>query len=859
MRIDFHDGEFIVSCTFEERFLAKKAGYKWDALRKKWVTRSTGLAVIFGLDKLTDAARKACGLDQELRPPDGLEYLEFQKGGIKWGLEHLSALIADQPGLGKGHPHSTRIRTPQGWRAIGDLKHGDLVIGWEGKPIPVTGIFDRGVLPVYTVSFSDGAVIQCDADHLWTVCGAGADARLETIDTLELMGRINRGEDLAIPTLLDPAESEPKSFNVPPLTAGTDLASDNAKCNKRFIYPEKLDYELTDYAEGAAWQSLDFLRGIILTAGRVDGAAIRVKWFASPLWNQIERTVTACVRKVGGLTLISRRKQNCHVMRIYLPDHVSRQCVGVTSPARDLSGKWRAWTPQVPRRRVVSIIPFGTDFVRCIKVNGPGSLYVADHYIVTHNTIQAVGVMNALPHLDSALIIPPASLKPNWLREIKKWGTKKHLSVDIADGKNLPKSDIVIINPDVLAKHRDALRRREWGIIIPDEAHGFKNPEAGRTIELFGGMTKEFDATKKRKVKFRLDPIPKKRLLMLTGTPLANKPGDMWVPCRECDPLGLGSLGRPDARSYSERMSHEEAFHRRFAGGYSDTFGFVKNGTPNEQELKELNKLLKQRFMIRRLKADVLTELPEKIRQIVPLPADGMSRKMQAEKDAFAELMDAYEIQTGIRREMAPDEMVNALMTIRPETWETYAEQCGGDFNLAETPLTKLARIRQDLALAKLPMVVEYVQNLIDQDEKVVVFAYHQAVIEALAEHFRGKNSFGVSCIYGKTPQVSNRHPERTRQAQADAFQNDPNCRLIIGQYIAMGTGWTLTNARHNVFAELTWVPHELLQAEDRIHRIGSEIWDSVHCHHLVVQGSMDDVFVEKLIEKMRIIELALD
>lgn len=855
VKIDFQDGEFLVRCTFEERFLPKKAGYQWDALRKKWVTRSTGLAVMFGVDKLTDRARQACGLDAELRAPDGLDYLDFQKDGIKWGLEHLTALIADQPGLGKGHPLTTPVLTPSGWRPIGDLVVGDLIIGWLGAPIPVTGVFDRGVLPVYTVTFSDGASIQCDGEHLWTVWLDSDDAKTETINTLALAARVDRGEDLAIPTLVEPAQTRAQHFGVPALVVGTDVAGDHGvgrRAGSRFNEP--LTYNIRDYADGSPAQCIDFLRGVITTVGcasTFDGDVnLFVSFYRSPEGQDAAWTVTQCLRKIGGLT--EETRTSTHVrLRLHLPEEHYKACLGVTSSNRPLPQRWSGFKPGVPRRRVMSVRPAGRDFVRCISVNGPLNLYVADQCIVTHNTIQGVGVMNALPGLKNALIIPPASLKPNWMREIKKWSTH-NLSVDICDSKTFPNSNIVIINPEILIKHRDAIRRREWDIVIPDEAHQFKNPDAKRTKELFGGVIKEKDEFSTKARKFRLDPIPKKRLLLLTGTPLANKPGDMWVPCRECDPLGLGSLGK-------DPKDNEEMFHRLYCGGYSDAFGFVKNGEPSDKMLAELNKLLHERFMIRRLKADVLHELPPKIRQIVPMPADGMSRKMQAERDAFTELMDAYELQTGIRKEIDYRDMASAMLAIKPETWEMYAEQCGGEFDMAETPLTRLAKVRQELALAKLPMVIEYVQNLIDQDEKVVVFAYHQAVIEALVDHFRAKNSFSVACIYGKTPQESKRFPERTRQAQADMFQNDPFCRLFVGQYQAAGTGWTLTAARHNVFAELTWVPHELLQAEDRIHRIGSEIWDTVHCHHLVVQGSMDDVFVEKLVEKMRVIELALD
>jgi SWI/SNF-related matrix-associated actin-dependent regulator 1 of chromatin subfamily A len=844
MRIDFDGGEFVVSCKFEERHLPRAAGFKFDPERRKWVTRSTGLAVMFGVDKLTDRARKSIGLDGEIPCPDGLAYLDFQKDGIKFGLEHLTALIADQPGLGKGHPVTTQLLTPTGYRALGDLVYGDWLIGVTGAPIPVTGIFERGVIPIYSVRFSDGATIQCDGEHLWTVYPVSGPG--ETLDTMALAARLHAGDDLAIPTLFAPAETLPKVFNVTPLEAGTDQATSHGiDIKNRPAYPEIAPYDVRDYSKGSASQCMDFLKGIVTAIGRVrgDDCHLRIDIVKKPQAKHLVSTITACVHQLGGLIFKEQRFRRIR-LRVYLPDHVAYPVFGYANymEGHRLYRRWRDFKAIVPRRRIVSIEPCGRDKVRCISVEGFGNLYVAEKAIVTHNTIQGVGVMNATPNLQNGLIVSPASLKRNWFKEIAKWSTHKNLSVDIAQGPAFPKSDIVIINYDILARHRDKLREREWDIVIPDEQHYLKNKDSGRTKEFYGGVFKTKDGP--RTLKHRIEPIPAKRLLLLGGTPITNKPGDLWTTVQACDPLRLG-------RDY-------EKFHTTYSGGYWDANGFVPNGTPDEDALREFNKLAKERFMIRRLKADVLHELPPKIRRVVPLPMDGLRSKIDAEKKVLTDLLDIYEKMVGIRKEMSADDLVSAVFSIRPETWEKYAEQCSGDIT-ADTPLARLARARRDLAVAKLPMVIEYLQNLLDQGEKVVCFGYHQAVIEGLLEHFRKRNDFSTACIYGKTPQESVRFPERTRTRQVEMFQDDAFCRLFIGQYTAAGTGWTLTAARHWVAAEEVWGPAELLQAEDRCHRIGSEIWDSVWADHLIVEGSLDDTFIAKIFEKMRYIELALD
>lgn len=833
MKIDCVEGEYIVSCKFEERFLPKNAGFQWDPARKKWVTTNRGVAMTFGPDVLTDRAKAAFGLSGALPVPEGLAYLPFQEEGIRFAQARPRSLIADQPGLGKGHPITTRVLTVSGWKPIGALKLYERIIGADGKPYRVTGLFDRGMLPIYTVTFTDGASVQVDGDHLWSVTDCFGVR--QTMDTLVLAARVDEG--WAVPTMTAPAQVEPNLRTPYRLIAGTDLATTHGRGGGRRVrpvYPENL-YDasrLDEYAEGAPGQIMDFLQGVFTSIAVVRNGALQVDFRASPIGGTLASTVVRAVQRLGGIAHRARIWRR-HRLTIHLPADIKvwGPCLGLRAVPRGL-GRWASFEPGVPPRTITSITAAGRDQVRCISVEAPDRLYVTEHCIVTHNTIQGVGLMNTKPTLKNALIISPSSLKRNWLREVQKWCVHKHLSVDVVDGSKFPKSDITIINYDVLGRHRAALREREWEVVIPDEHHYCKNPDSGRTKELHGGVFVEKDGP--RRIKNRIEPIPAGQIVLLTGTPLANRPSDLFTTVRACDPWGLGK----DA----------EQFYRTYCGGYDDMNGFNKDGAPEPGALRILNKLMRERFMIRRLKADVLKDLPPKIRQIVPLPNDGLKKKIEEEKQAVADLLDAFEHMLGLRKEMSHDDMLNAVMAIKPEQWEEYAKSCANGIEPLDMPLTRLANARQDLAVAKLPMVREYVRNLVDQGEKVVVFGYHQAVIEGLLETFGDM----AACIYGKTPQ-------KRRQEQQDRFQTDPHCRVFIGQYTAAGTGWTLTQSCHFVSAELTWVPHELLQAEDRVHRIGSEIWDTVWAHHLVVEESMDFNMLGKLVAKMDVISLALD
>jgi SWI/SNF-related matrix-associated actin-dependent regulator 1 of chromatin subfamily A len=101
-------------------------------------------------------------------------------------------------------------------------------------------------------------------------------------------------------------------------------------------------------------------------------------------------------------------------------------------------------------------------------------------------TMQAIGTINADAGARSVLVICPASLKLNWAKELRKWLVRP-LSIGVAEGKVIPTTDVVIINYDIVSKHRAAIDAREWDILIVDEAHYLKNPKAGRTKAVLGG------------------------------------------------------------------------------------------------------------------------------------------------------------------------------------------------------------------------------------------------------------------------------------------------------------------------------------------------------------------------------------
>ena len=129
-----------------------------------------------------------------------------------------------------------------------------------------------------------------------------------------------------------------------------------------------------------------------------------------------------------------------------------------------------------------------------------------------------------------------------------------------------------------------------------------------------------------------------------------------------------------------------------------------------------------------------------------------------------------------------------------------------------------------------------------------MIFGHHRDVIARLAEGLSRFNP--VILVGGMAPQA--------RQNSIDAFQDDPSVRVFIGNIVAAGTGITLAPASSVcLFAELSWVPAEMSQCEDRLHRIGTI--DSVTVQHLVLEGSLDAMMVKVLIRKQRVLDAVLE
>lgn len=478
--------------------------------------------------------------------------------------------------------------------------------------------------------------------------------------------------------------------------------------------------------------------------------------------------------------------------------------------------------------KVVAIEDGGVIEVYDLVMDDPHRNFVANGIIV-HNcgkTIQAIGIFNMNQDIKSVLVICPASVKLNWEREFMKWAVRP-VKVGIAEGKDWPKGDpnVVIINYDIVAKHTENLRKKTWDLLVVDEIHYCKNPKAIRTKNIFG-WTPPKRGKEEDKAKDAISAIPAKIRLGMTGTPIVNRPQELYGLLSWLDPVEW-----PANKFFGFAKRYCDAKQVKIG---RDKWAWDFSGASN---LEELHHRLRSTLLIRRLKADVLTELPDKIRQVIEMPATGLEKLLAEEKAEFE-----AKFQEGRLLEI---EMEEARARGDKEAYKQAVEALA---SAASVAFEKMSAKRKQVALAKAPALIEHLKDCIENSGKVIFFAHHRDLIAQVVAAFPGPNE--VVAITGDTPMAK-------RQEAIDLFQTNPGTKLFVGSITACAEGITLTASSHVVFGELDWRPGKNQQAEDRAHRIGQK--NAVLIQHVVLKGSLDATIAKIAVAKQEIIDTALD
>lgn len=384
-----------------------------------------------------------------------------------------------------------------------------------------------------------------------------------------------------------------------------------------------------------------------------------------------------------------------------------------------------------------------------------------------------------------AVVVCPAVAKYVWESE-----AKQHCGwpVTICEGMEPPKqglqdtSGLVVINYDILKGWVRYLRDLNPQTIIFDECQNLVNRQRQRT----------------RAARALAATVP--CVFALSGTPLMNRPAELWP---------VLNILRPDLYPAFWPFAH------RYCAPKRRPWGWEYKGAAR---LDELNAELRQNLMLRYRKSEVLKELPPKFRATVACPLTG---------DARAEY-----------RKASTDFM----------SWLRQQDAIAAAGASRAPAMTMIGHLLQLVARLKFPLVVNWAnQFLIDKPgEKLILFGYHRKMIEALQRRVKAKSVV----IYGGVT-------GRARQAAIQQFQTDKRTRVAINQLQAGGVAATMTAATNVAFTQLWWRPGDFVQAGDRIHRIGQT--QTTYEHWLICPGTIEEKLCKVLEEKQAVLSAVLD
>ncbi|GAB5356345.1 hypothetical protein AAMO2058_000282600 [Amorphochlora amoebiformis] len=453
---------------------------------------------------------------------------------------------------------------------------------------------------------------------------------------------------------------------------------------------------------------------------------------------------------------------------------------GISLPAHLLSQ-----LPEILRKCIMDFQKEGVAFGHRCK----GRCMLADE-MGLGKTVQAIALAWLYRKEWPLLVICPSSMRFSWLDELEKWLPSLRASEFnlIRHGKDIDMvstAKVTIVTYGLLIQKEliSALAHQKFQVVIADESHYLKNRKAKRTKALV--------------------PILKsaKRAILLSGTPALARPEELFSQLNALQPKLWGSFS---------------TFTKRYCNAQFD-YRFKRWDTKGASNLPELNNRLKS-VMIRRLKSNVLHQLPEKRRQRINLQLPDAQAKALTDK-----LKEMYNLSKSDYQDMDP--------------WECR----GSIFSLC-------SQLYKETGLAKIALVRRYVSDLIKAGAKCIIFAHHLKVIEEI-EGLVASEGVGYIRITGETL-ASDRH------RQVKEFQEKDSVRVAVLSMTAAGQGITLTAASTVVFAELHWTPGVLQQAEDRAHRIGQK--NAINVMYLVAKGSLDEMLWNLLMKKVSVLSKAL-
>lgn len=802
--------------------------------------------------------------------------------GVIYGIDHPCFLLGDDQGLGKALALNTKIYTPRGYKEIKDIKVGDTVFNEEGKFVFVKNVFNHTDVKMRRITFLDGKHIDCCEDHLWFIYDQGIPRVVDTkwFDRKNHNG-VRRRDALRNKTNFNysiprcaPVQFSKQFVELAPYVMGCLLGDGGLTQNSvgftscdsyiidkmnsllpngyilnSSISMESISYNIVKetkdkknnevirylrrinlmgcnshtkfipdcYKYNTVESRIAVIQGLLDTDGYAADCNLLQYTTVS---RKLADDMTFMIESIGGL--VTERTDICRV-----GEQITGEAYTLTIKVDDpsllvtLPRKKEKLSPRKfkANRQIIRIDDLPNAPAKCIEVDGKSHLYLAEHFIVTHNTKQIIDLAvyrkknEGIKHC--LIICGVNGIKYNWENEVAihseedSWvlGTRwtkraprrkiEGSSADkLYDLQNLPANAFFIItNIETLRGLSTMVKKKrqfpiaeeinklcqtgQIGMVILDEAHKCKEPTSQQSKALLH--------------------IDSKYKIPLSGTFLMNNPLDLYMPLKWT--------------GFETHSFYEYKQYYCVMGGYMGTeiVGY--------RNLATLQETL-ARVMLRRTKEEVL-DLPPKIHSYDFVE---MTQKQQAVYDDVKK-----DIQQHINKVIVSDNPLAQLIRLRQATGHT---------GILSTEIS---------LSAKTDRMEEIVEEVVSVGGKCVIFSQWEQVT-ARVKYLLAK--YKPAYIVGDV--AANERMEQVRR-----FQEDKDCSVIIGTIGAMGTGLTLSAASTVIFLDEPWNRALKDQAEDRAHRIGTK--GTVSVITLICKDTIDERIMELVYKKGKMADLLLD
>ncbi|MFW5847369.1 MAG: SNF2-related protein [bacterium] len=715
---------------------------------------------------------------------EGIKLFPHQVSAAMFTNKVRNVLISHEMGLGKANPIDSNILTPNGWVKMGNIKVGDKVIGSDGKPKRVLGVYPQGKKDIYEITFNDKTTAQSCDEHLWNVNSYIRNWRKNSYQTKTLREIIDSGLKFKngnnkwyIP-IIKPVEFDEKKLLINPYILGAILGdgsittksnigfssidkplineTQNKLPEKHNLVPNgksKKDYYLTsdgklnlinrelkrlnlkgcnshtkfipdEYKFSSIEQRIEILRGLLDTDGhsRIDGI-IEITLASKQLIEDIQFIVQSLggIGRLHNKNIIYKGKQKSYYrLNIKLPPYII--------PFK-LSRKIETFKPPskyLPNRSIVDIKYVGKKEAQCIYIDSDDHLYAMDNCILTHNTLSSIAYVE-MNNFEKVFVITPNSLKYNFYNEVLKFTNSKPHIVNWRKNKySIEESKYIIVNYEFFNPSNKRKFEAKWKKLNINIIDAFIADECQMLKNTSTNTYKNIKSTFTEKI-FRDEKVSR---VFLSGTPAPNRAHELYSVLNLISPLDFKT---------------KEYFYEYYCGlkyDYIDGWGYVKNEENTKYE-ELFHKIAP--YTHRKRKKEVLKDLPDKTYQRIMV--DFTSKEQKIYDD----------IEKGV-----VNEFVNEVV---------------------EHPLTRMLRLQQFTTSVKVKHVKEIIDNLLDTGTKVVV-------IDQFKESLRELHQ-----IYGDIVGVHDGDisPEKRNEIVED-FQN-PNGKIKIfaGTIATCNYGLTLT------------------------------------------------------------------